>query len=137
TRLAPRARVAAVGSAARVGVGEADRCQAQREGAVVLALPVDLPVQGIEADARIGKDLRQIDLGLARGELEAAFLLARLERAAQAGEAGKAAPPTEAEVAEARAGGEALRAGEPALPFEARVVDAAGRLQLGEQRASV
>src|SRR3954470_6195136 len=105
-------------SAAHVGVGESERRQLDAR-AVALPLPLDPAVQAFERDARLGKDLRQVDRDLARGERKRALGLRRLDRAAEAAEAGNAFVRPHGELAKAAPRREPAGRVERTAPFEA------------------
>ena len=65
-------RVGAGRIAREVLAGEAQRRDPHVDRARLRMCPVDLPVEPVELDAPLRKNLRQIELGLARGEVDAA-----------------------------------------------------------------
>ena len=104
---------------------------------LALALPVDAPVQGFERDARLGKNAREIELGLARRQGHAALRLARLDASRQSREPRHLAARARAEIGKAAAHRDALRRGEIAAPLELRIEQPAARRQIGQEPAHV
>ena len=104
---------------------------------LALALPVDAPVQGFERDARLGKNARKIELGLARRQGQAALRLARLDASRESREPRQLAARVHAEIGKAAAHRDALRRGEIAAPLELRIEQPAARRQIGQEPAHV
>jgi hypothetical protein len=84
---------------------------------------------------RLGEDLRQLELAVARGKTQRALVRSGFDAARNPLEAGDAAPRPYAQAGEAAARAEADRIGQPPAPLEVHVEQVAARFKLGKSLA--
>ena len=90
------------------------------------------PFRRVEREARLGEHLRQLDLGLARGELQRALRFARLERAARPAKPGRPSRGRRASSLKRLRAVKLRRRVERAAPLQARVGEPAARRELAQ-----